>query len=81
MRTWTENLQSMISGGTPAQSGMPSPQQVLDNVFDFAVADKRAALIRLCDARLIDDIVLRRVQSRLDAEEMRRATTHESESD
>ena len=36
MRTWTENVQSMIEGGNPAQSGLPSPQQVVDNVFDFA---------------------------------------------
>ena len=36
MRTWTENFQSMIGGGNSAQSGLPSPQQVLDNVFDFA---------------------------------------------
>ena len=43
------------------------------------LADKRAAIIRLRDARLIDDIVLRRIQSRLDAEELRLVTTHESE--
>lgn len=36
MRTWTENVESMMGSGTPAQSGLPSPQQVLDNVFDFA---------------------------------------------
>ena len=36
MRTWNENVQSMIGSGAPAQSGLPSPQQVLDNVFDFA---------------------------------------------
>jgi len=36
MRTWTENFQSMIGGGNPAQSGLPSLQQVVDNVFDFA---------------------------------------------
>jgi hypothetical protein len=36
MRTWTESVQSMIGTGAPAQSGLPSPQQVLDNVFDFA---------------------------------------------
>jgi hypothetical protein len=27
MRTWTENVQSMVGGGNPAQSGLPSPQQ------------------------------------------------------
>jgi BMFP domain-containing protein YqiC len=36
MRTWTESVQSMMGSGTPAQSGLPSPQQILDNVFDFA---------------------------------------------
>ena len=36
MRTWTESVQSMMGSGTSAQSGLPSPQQVLDNVFDFA---------------------------------------------
>ena len=36
LRMWTENLQSMIGGSTSAQSGLPSPQQVVDNVFDFA---------------------------------------------
>ena len=36
MRTWTESVQSMLGSGTSAQSGLPSPQQVLDNVFDFA---------------------------------------------
>jgi Na+/H+ antiporter len=35
------------------------------------LADKRAALVRLRDAREIDDIVLRRVQARLDHEEVR----------
>ena len=37
------------------------------------LADKRAAVVRLRDAREIDDIVLRRVQSQLDAEEVRLA--------
>jgi hypothetical protein len=26
----------MIGGGASVQSGLPGPQQVLDNVFDFA---------------------------------------------
>jgi len=37
------------------------------------LADKRSAVVRLRDAGRIDDIVLRRVQSRLDAEEARLA--------
>ena len=35
------------------------------------IAEKRAAVVRLRDARKIDDIVLRRLQTRLDAEEVR----------
>jgi monovalent cation/hydrogen antiporter len=35
------------------------------------LTDKRAAVVRLRDAREIDDIVLRRLQSQLDAEEVR----------
>jgi CPA1 family monovalent cation:H+ antiporter len=35
------------------------------------IADKRAAVVRLRDARVIDDIVLRSVEARLDAEELR----------
>jgi CPA1 family monovalent cation:H+ antiporter len=35
------------------------------------LSDKRAAVVRLRDAREIDDIVLRRVQATLDAEEVR----------
>jgi len=37
------------------------------------LAHKRIAVVRLRDARRIDDIVLRRVQARLDAEEARLA--------
>ena len=36
VRTWTDDFQSMDGGGNPVQSGLPSPQQVLDNVFDCA---------------------------------------------
>ena len=35
------------------------------------LADKRSAVLRLRDAREIDDIVLRRVRAQLDAEEVR----------
>jgi monovalent cation/hydrogen antiporter len=35
------------------------------------IAVKRTAVVRLRDARKIDDIVLRRLQTRLDAEEVR----------
>ncbi len=37
------------------------------------LADKRAAVVRLRDSRAIDDIVLRRIQAHLDAEEIRLA--------
>lgn len=37
------------------------------------LADKRMAVVRLRDAGRIDDIVLRRVQARFDAEEARLA--------
>ncbi len=50
MRTWTESVQSMVGSGTSAQSGLPSPQQVLDNVFDFAeqlLASQRAFATRV----------------------------------
>ena len=43
------------------------------------IADKRAAVVRLRDARVIDDIVLRSVEARLDAEEMRLATPADPE--
>lgn len=36
MQTWTESFQSLVGGGAPAASGLPTPQQVVDNVFDFA---------------------------------------------
>ena len=55
MRTWTESFQSMIGGGTPAQSGLPSPQQVVDNVFDFAeqlLAGQREFAKRLLGAAM-----------------------------
>jgi hypothetical protein len=50
MRTWTESVQSMLGSGTSAQSGLPSPQQILDNVFDFAeqlLASQRAFATRV----------------------------------
>jgi monovalent cation/hydrogen antiporter len=37
------------------------------------LADKRNAVIKLRDQRRIDDIVLRRIQDRLDREEVRLA--------
>lgn len=44
------------------------------------LAAKRVALVRLRDDGSIDDIVLRRVQARLDAEEIRLATQAEADS-
>ena len=43
------------------------------------LADKRRAVIALRDARRIDDIVLRRVQAQMDAEEIRLASDHADE--
>jgi NhaP-type Na+/H+ or K+/H+ antiporter len=43
------------------------------------LADKRRAVIALRDARRIDDIVLRRVQAQIDAEEVRLAPDHTDE--
>jgi Na+/H+ antiporter len=43
--------------------------------------EKRAAVVRLRDARLIDDIVLRRIQARLDAEEVRLSASLEAETE
>jgi hypothetical protein len=36
MQTWSENVQSMIAGGASDQSPRPNPEQIVDNVFDFA---------------------------------------------
>jgi hypothetical protein len=36
MRAWAENVQAMMASGAGGPSGVPSPQQVVDNVFDFA---------------------------------------------
>lgn len=50
LRTWTESVQSIVGSGTSAQSGLPSPQQILDNVFDFAeqlLASQRAFATRV----------------------------------
>jgi CPA1 family monovalent cation:H+ antiporter len=45
------------------------------------LADKRTALVGLRDAHVIDDIVLRRVQARLDAEEVRLSAAFEAETE
>ena len=58
-----------------------SPRQEYRLLHSALLADKRAALVRLRDAKLIDDIVLRRVQARLDAEEVRLSPSLEAESE
>jgi CPA1 family monovalent cation:H+ antiporter len=63
----------------PDRAGGRSAREQYRELRHALLPDKRAALIRLRDDHLIDDIVLRRVQSRLDAEEMRLATTQEPE--
>jgi len=59
----------------------PSPREDYRRLHAALLPDKRAALVRLRDARLIDDIVLRRVQARLDAEEVRLSGALEAESE
>ena len=59
------------SGLLKPEDRSPRIQQKL--LHKALLAEKRATLVRLRDTRLIDDIVLRRVQARLDAEEMRYA--------
>jgi len=65
--------------GEPDSMAVRSAREQYRELGHALLADKRAAIIRLRDARLIDGIVLRRIQSRLDAEELRLVTTHESE--
>ncbi len=52
----------------------PSPGEVIRQYHDLklaAIAHKRATVVRLRDERVIDDTVLRRIQARLDLEEVR----------
>jgi CPA1 family monovalent cation:H+ antiporter len=74
---YEEHLHDLVDPRT----GAPNPQLAGERAEhdDYRrlraalLADKRAAVVRLRDAREIDDIVLRRVQSQLDAEEVRLA--------
>ncbi len=65
--------------GEPDSTGGRSAREQYRELRHALLADKRAAIIGLRDARLIDDIVLHRIQSRLDAEESRLVITHEPE--
>jgi Na+/H+ antiporter len=56
-----------------------SPREEYNRLHAALIGDKRAALVQLRDAHEIDDIVLRRVQGRLDAEEVRLTGSMESE--
>ena len=56
-----------ISSGEPGRSN----REEYRLLHSALLAHKRAAVVGLRDARMIDDIVLRRVQARLDAEEVR----------
>jgi CPA1 family monovalent cation:H+ antiporter len=71
------------AAGQPAEATPwgRSPREDYRLLHSAVLANKRAALVRLRDDRLIDDIVLRRVQARLDAEEVRLSATIESESE
>ena len=52
-------------------AGARSDWQAYRELKALLIADKRAAVVRLRDARVIDDIVLRSIEARLDAEELR----------
>lgn len=72
------DLDNMADGPEAEPVGDESPQtrsdwQTYRRLQAALVPHKRAAVVRLRDVRLIDDIVLRRVESRLDVEEMRLA--------
>jgi CPA1 family monovalent cation:H+ antiporter len=56
-----------------------SPREEYNRLHAALLGDKRAAVVQLRDAHEIDDIVLRRVQGRLDAEEVRLTGSMESE--
>ena len=58
----------------PAVAAERADHQDYERLRLALLADKRRALLRLRDAREIDDIVLRRVQAQLDAEEVRLTT-------
>ena len=58
----------------PAIAAERADHQDYERLRLALLADKRRALLRLRDAREIDDIVLRRVQAQLDAEEVRLTT-------
>jgi CPA1 family monovalent cation:H+ antiporter len=75
--------QSDEADGDDAEAGSTtrSPREEYRRLHRALLDAKRAALVRLRDARLIDDIVLRRVQARLDAEEVRLISALEAESD
>jgi monovalent cation/hydrogen antiporter len=73
----TDEETDQPASGSPA----PSPREELRRLHYALLAEKRAALVKLRDARLIDDIVLRRVQARLDAEEVRLTASLEDESE
>jgi CPA1 family monovalent cation:H+ antiporter len=66
--------------GEPAPGAL-SVREDYRRLHHAVLADKRAALVKLRDAHLIDDIVLRRVQARLDAEDMRLSGALEAESE
>jgi CPA1 family monovalent cation:H+ antiporter len=76
-----ERLAALADPDDDADEGAEAGQDARRELADYRrlhaalLADKRAALVMLRDARVIDDIVLRRVQARLDAEEVRLAAT------
>ncbi|MEU2348735.1 Na+/H+ antiporter [Modestobacter sp. NPDC049651] len=61
--------------GDGAAGDDPAGEEAEHRLRVRLLADKRAALIELRNARTIDDIVLRRIQGRLDVEELRLTDT------
>ena len=74
---YEDHLHDLIDPSGPGVDDAPTPERVEREDYQrlraALLADKRAAVVALRDARKIDDIVLRRVQAGLDAEEVRLA--------
>jgi monovalent cation/hydrogen antiporter len=73
----TDNSDDPAAGGVNGRSDAEEYRLLRSALL----TDKRAALVGLRDAKVIDDIVLRRVQARLDAEEVRLSESLEAETE
>ncbi|RZT84679.1 sodium/proton antiporter (CPA1 family) [Pseudonocardia sediminis] len=74
---YEDHLHDLTDPSGPGVDDTPTPERVEREDYQrlraALLADKRAAVVALRDAGKIDDIVLRRVQAGLDAEEVRLA--------